>query len=95
MGRQPSDAIDGDQYVVLIRKTAEDGTVTTDAKLMVSQITPYEEREDVEETRTVQETAKLPITGDSIILFVALAMVVIALIIVFVRMKKLDKKEDK
>ena len=93
--RQPSDAVDGDQYVVLIRKTAEDGTVTTDAKLMVSQITPYEEREDVEETRTVQETAKLPITGDSIILFVALAMVVIALIIVFVRMKKLDKKEDK
>ena len=93
--RQPSDAIDGDQYVVLIRKTAEDGTVTTDAKLMVSQITPYEERGDVEETRTVQETAKLPITGDSIILFVALAMVVIALIIVFVRMKKLDKKEDK
>ena len=93
--RQPSDAIDGDQYVVFIKKTAEDGTVTTDAKLMVSDLTPYEEREDVQETRTVQETAKLPITGDSIILFVALAMVVIALIIVFVRMKKLDKKEDK
>lgn len=93
--RQPNDAGDGDQYVVLIRKTAEDGTVTTDAKLMVSQITPYEKREDVEETRTVQETAKLPITGDSIVLFVALAIVVIALIIVFVRMKKLNKKEDK
>ena len=93
--RQPSDAVDGDQYVVLIRKTAEDGTVTTDAKLMISQITPYEEREDVEETRTVQETTKLPITGDSIVLFVALAVVVIALIIVFVRMKKLNKKEDK
>ena len=62
---------------------------------MVSQITPYEEREDVEETRTVQETARLPITGDSIVLFVALAVVVIALIIVFVRMKKLNKKEDK
>ena len=93
--RQPSDAIKGDQYVVLIRKTAEDGTVTTDAKLMVSDLTPYERREDVEETRTVQETAKLPITGDSIVLFVALAVVVIALIIVFVRMKKLNKKEDK
>ena len=93
--RQPNDAVDGDQYVVFIRKTAEDGTVTTDAKLMVSQITPYEEREDVEETRTVQETARLPITGDSIVLFVALAVVVIALIIVFVRMKKLNKKEDK
>lgn len=93
--RQPSDAVEGDQYVVLIRKTAEDGTVTTDAKLMLSQITPYETREDVQETRVVQETAKLPITGDSIVLFVALAMIVIALIIVFVRMKKLNKKEDK
>ena len=93
--RQPSDAVEGDQYVVFIRKTAEDGTVTTDAKLMVSKITPYEEREDLQETRVVQETAKLPITGDSIILFVALAMVVIALIIVFAKMKKLDKKEDK
>ena len=93
--RQPSDAVEGDQYVVLIRKTAENGTVTTDAKLMVSDLTPYEQREDVEETRVVQETAKLPITGDSIVLFVALAMVVIALIIVFARMKKLNKKEDK
>ena len=93
--RQPSDAVEGDQYVVFIRKTAEDGTVTTDAKLMLSQITPYETREDVQETRVVQETAKLPITGDSIVLFVALAMIVIALIIVFVRMKKLNKKEDK
>ena len=94
--RQPSDAIEGDQYVVLIRKTAEDGAITTDAKLMVSQINPYEEVEpERQETRTVQETAKLPITGDSIILFVALAMIVIALIIVFARMKKLNKKEDK
>ncbi len=93
--RQPNDAQINDQYVVFIKKTAEDGTVTTDAKLMVSDLTPYEEREDVQETRTVQETAKLPITGDSIVLFVALAMVVIALIIVFARMKKLNKKEDK
>lgn len=94
--RQPSDAIEGDQYVVLIRKTAEDGTITTDAKLMVSKINPYKEVEpEKQETRTVQETAKLPITGDSIILFVALAMIVIALIIVFARMKKLNKKEDK
>ena len=94
--RQPNDAAKGDQYVVLIRKTAEDGTVITDAKLMKSEFLEDNRVEPArEEKRTVQETAKLPITGDSIILFVALAMVVIALIIVFVRMKKLDKKEDK
>ena len=94
--RQPSDAVEGDQYVVFIRKTAEDGTVTTDAKLMLSQITPYEEVEPArEEQVAVQRTSRLPITGDSIVLFVALAMIVIALIIVFIRMKKLNKKEDK
>lgn len=76
--RQPEDAITGDEYVVLIRKTAEDGTVTTDAKLMVSEITPYEEVEPArEEQVAVQRTSRLPITGDSIILFVALAMVII------------------
>lgn len=91
--RQPSDAIEGDQYVVLIRKTAEDGTVTTDAKLMESSYTDRDEQHS--QTRVIQETAKLPITGDSIVLFVALAMIIIALIIVFVRMKKLNKKEDK
>ena len=94
--RQPEDADDGYQYVVLIRKTAEDGTVTTDAKLMVSKITPEEVTEPGREEKVpVQRTSKLPITGDSIVLFVALAMIVIALIIVFARIKKLNKKEDK
>ena len=94
--RQPDDAIEADQYVVLIRKVAEDGAEITDAKLMVSAITPYEEKTpERQETKIVQETAKLPITGDSIVLFVVLAIVVIALIIVFVRMKKLNQKEDK
>ena len=91
--RQPNDAEAGDEYVVLIRKTAEDGTVTTDAKLMESAF--QDKGGEDSQTRRVQETAKLPITGDSIVLFVALAVVVIALIIVFARMKKLNKKEDK
>ena len=91
--RQPNDAEAGDEYVVLIRKTAEDGTVTTDAKLMESAF--QDESGEDSQKRKVQETAKLPITGDSIVLFVALAVVVIALIIVFARMKKLNKKEDK
>lgn len=91
--RQPNDAKAGDEYVVLIRKTAEDGTVTTDAKLMESAF--QDESGEDSQKRKVQETAKLPITGDSIVLFVALAVVVIALIIVFARIKKLNKKEDK
>ena len=61
--------------------------------------TYYEGIEEVEPARTeevaVQETSKLPITGDSIVLFVLLAALVIVAIIVFIRMKKLNKKADK
>ena len=59
-------------------------------------------RQDLEEvipasTQEVEtkETSKLPITGDSIVLFVVLAALVIIAIVVFIRMKKLNKKADK
>lgn len=94
--RQPENAVEGDKYVVLIKKVEEDGTETTDVKLMTSKINTFEEKEpERQETVKVQETTKLPITGDNIILFVILAIVVLALIIVFIRMKKLNKKEEK
>lgn len=94
--RQPENAVEGDKYVVLIKKVEEDGTETTDVKLMTSKINTFEEKEpERQETVKVQETTKLPITGDNIILFVILTIVVLALIIVFIRMKKLNKKEEK
>lgn len=94
--RQPSDAQKDEQYVVLLKKVAENGTETYDAKFMIS----YREDEEEKipgrtETKVVQETTKLPITGDSIVLFGVLAVIVIALILVFVRMKKLQSKESK
>ena len=93
---QPEDYGNQEHYVVLLKKVAEDGTTTYDAKFMK---TYYEGIEEVEPARTeqvaVQETSKLPITGDSIVLFVLLAALVIVAIIVFIRMKKLNKKADK
>lgn len=94
--RQPIEAQKGDQYVVLLKKEAQNGETTYDAKFMTS----YREDEEEKipgrtENRVTQETTKLPITGDSIVLFVILAVVVIALILIFVRMKKLQNKERK
>lgn len=93
---QPNDAQKGEQYVVYLKKLDEDGNETIDVKLMTS----YREDEEEKipgktETRVVKETAKLPITGDSIILFVVLVAIVIIAIIVFIRMKKLQNKENK
>ena len=103
---QPEDAQKDDEYVVIIRRTvASSGivrrlraragnTATYDVKFMVSdrnEVLP----EKTEVKTTSKRTTKLPITGDSLILFAILAVIVIALIIVYVRMKKLQNKDNK
>lgn len=93
---QPEDAQKDEQYVVYLKKVDEDKTETIDLKIMTS----YREDEEEKipgrtETKIVKETTKLPITGDSIILFVILAAIILVAIIVFVRMKKLQGKENK
>lgn len=91
--KQPSDATDGERYIVMLRKVAEDGT-TYDAKFMESNL-GTDKGDAVKAQVSHQETSKLPITGDSIVLFVVLAALVIIAIVVFIRMKKLNKKADK
>ena len=95
--RQPIEAQDGDQYVVMLKKVAADGTTTYDAKFMTSYLEKDEEKINPAYTdkKVTQETSKLPITGDSIALFVVLAALIIVAIIVFVKMKKANKKADK
>lgn len=93
---QPEDAQKGEQYVVYLKKVDNENNETIDLKIMTS----YREDEEEKipgrtETKVVQETAKLPITGDSIVLFVILAVIILVAIIVFVRMKKLQNKEAK
>lgn len=93
---QPEEAQKDEQYVVYLKKVDEDKKETIDLKIMTS----YREDEEEKipgrtETKIVKETTKLPITGDSIILFVILAAIILVAIIVFVRMKKLQGKENK
>lgn len=93
--RQPIEAQKDDRYVVLIKKVEKNEKTTYDAKFLLS----YREKEKEKipgrtETIVVQETAKLPITGDSFALLVILAIVVVALIIVFIKMKKLKVEES-
>lgn len=93
---QPNDAQKGQQYVVFLKKVDENGMETVDVKLMTSYREDEEEKIPARtETKVVQETAKLPITGDSIILFVVLAVIILVAIIVFIRMRKLQNKESK
>lgn len=93
--KQPIEAQKGDQYVVLLKKVSGN-EIVDDAKFLVSYREDEEEKiPGTTETRVVQETAKLPITGDSMILFIISAIIVLALVIVFVRIKKLQKQEGR
>ena len=92
---QNEDYENEEHYVVLLKKVAEDGT-TYDAKFMTTDNRGTEEIIPASTKQvTTEETSKLPITGDSIVLFVVLAALVIIAIVVFIRMKKLNKKADK
>ena len=93
---QNEDYDNEEHYVVLLKKVAQNGTTTYDAKFMTTDNRGTEEIIPASsEQVTTQETSKLPITGDSIVLFVVLAALVIIAIFVFIRMKKLNKKADK
>ena len=93
---QPNDAQKGEQYIVYLKEVNENQEEIIDLKLMTS----YREDEEEKipgrtETKVVKETTKLPITGDSIILFVILAVILFVAIIVFIKMRKLQNKEEK
>ncbi len=92
---QPSDAEDGTQYILFLKKEGKDQT-TYDVQFLTSAQEPFENYENVLTPSTVvtKRTSKLPITYDSMILWAVLAVIVIALIVVRSRMKK-SKKESK
>lgn len=88
---QPSDSKKDEQYIVYIKEVNENQNETIDVKFMTS----YREDEEEKipgrtEQKIVKETTKLPITGDSIALFVILAVLVIGAVIVFIKIKKLQ-----
>ena len=88
---QPEESVAGDKYIVFLKKVDKEKT-TLDAQFL----TAYDDYKPnvVKEQIITQETAKLPITYDSIALIVILAIVVIALVVVFITMKKLSKKDE-
>ncbi len=86
---QPDDAQNGEEYVVLIKQT-KGQEVKYDVKLLTSSRTESEP-EEKSETIVTKRTSKLPITGDNLILFVILAVIIIALVIVYIRMRKINK----
>ena len=90
--QQPETSVAGDKYIVYLKKVAKNGDITFDAQFLTAE-EDYKTNVKKEQVVT-QETTRLPITYDSIALIVILAVVVISLIVVFIRMKKLNNKNE-
>lgn len=82
----------GDKYIVFLKKVSKNGEITTDVQFLQEY---YDYEPNVEKEKVItKETTKLPITYDSIALFIVLAVVIIAIVFVFIRIKKLEKKDE-
>lgn len=90
--KQPKEATENFQYIVLIKKVKEN-TETYDVQFLTSkeELNPTYEREK----KIVQETAKLPITGDNLAILILAIVTSIALIFVVIKMKKTNNKNRK
>ena len=81
---QPEDAENGTKYIVWL-KNGE----TLDVQFLTSK-KEYKEEKVIEEI-----TTKLPVTYDNNTLLIVLGIVVVAIVIVSIRIKALNKKQDK
>lgn len=90
--KQPKEAKNDSKYVVFIKKV-EGNQITLDSKFLISKETetPKYEREQ----KIIEETTKLPITSDSMLLIVALGIIILMMIFVFIKMRKAKNEEDR
>lgn len=84
---QPEDSKDGEQYILWIRESENEQTQNIDVQFLTSHKEYSEER--IKETITT----KLPVTYDNNILLIVFGALIVAIIIVYIRIKTLNRKE--
>lgn len=87
---QPEDSKKDEQYLVWIKKDLEDST-TTDVQIMTCKDEYTEEHEKQEVV--IKETTKLPVTGDTIALFVIAGIILSLIVTVAILRFKNNNKE--
>lgn len=83
---QPENSENGEEYILWIK---QDGA--TAEKLDIQFLTSYKEYSEEKIIETI--TTKLPVTYDNNILLIVLAVLILAIIVVCIRIKMLNKKE--
>lgn len=82
---QPKESKTGDKYVVWIKQVGESEEVN-DVQFMTCY--KEEDKQFITEEQVIIETSKLPITYDSIALFIVLGVAVVVFVVIFIVRKK-------
>lgn len=92
---QPEDSEQNEKFIVLIEKTVGREKIY-DVQFMTCERQDAEgiENTNTVQTKTVEKKTMLPITGENVILYIALGLILIAIIVVSVRMKQLKGKKQ-
>lgn len=88
---QPKDSQNGEKFVVLIREVKGDETKRKDVQFMTCSRADDKGIEKTE--KQVEKKKKLPITGENLALYIIFGIIILAIIILIVRMKKSEKDE--
>lgn len=89
---QPEEARTGDKYIIYLKENVDENTTVVDAKFLVCEYVP--DQGVAKEPKTISEIVKLPVTFDSgTILFIALGIIVLALVVVAM-IKRTNKKDE-
>lgn len=90
---QPEDSQEGEKFIVLIQEIKDDKVEREDIQIMTCD---REDDADVEytekqEVKVVEKRTALPVTGENLILYIAFGVVIVAIIILCIKMKKSEK----
>lgn len=94
---EPSDTQDGDVFIALIKKlNSQDQQDAYDLQIMTC---TRKDAEGVDKTNTavekqVEKRTALPVTGENLALYIILAIVIVAIIVILIRMKYVKGKND-
>lgn len=88
---QPEDSVNGDKYVILLRKIDGDEVVSEDIQILTCKRIEDEGVDKVVTQKEVDKAVKLPVTGDNIFLIGGFVALIVTLIVLVVLKKKSAK----
>ena len=93
---QPKDSQEGEKFVVLIREVDGDDTIREDVQFMTCGRKDDEgvEVTEKETTKKVEKKTALPVTGENLALYIVFGIIILAIIILVIRMKKAKNNEE-